>query len=458
MKQLIFFSIFCVFIYTNDLFAEVSVNDIDKVEKKILSRVDNKVYIVYKDRVSCVDLTTLEKKDFKFKSNVLNLGSYQVIGCAGENYLLDPQGGAIFRFEIDSLVKLDNSYQHKMQLGASVFSFEGHVYKYGGYGFWSSREIITRFEPETKEWELVSYEESKQYPKGRQNAIVKVIGHDLFVIGGSVLKDKNTLISYNSNEVWKFDLIDGKWNKLGEVENWSDKLRSQPVIDFNKKLLMTSGDANLLMVIDLEKNTIKKYAKTSFTRKIFHPSQIELNMFYNEDKFYGFFKSDNAKNEVNIVSRNSDEIFGELISKDQFYSTQYNLSKILLFLLLAVFIGYSIFWYKKIKLKSNKLVLKNGNLFFKNNLIPIDPIGLKLINGFMTSDEPIYSEDILKWIDKPHLDYSHKTRIIKDVIYKINFKIKSVLKSVEDPIQINKSKFDRRLKVYTLNKALFANN
>ena len=62
----------------------------------------------------------------------------------------------------------------------------------------------------------------------------------------------------------------------------------------------------------------------------------------------------------------------------------------------------------------------------------------------MTSDEPIYSEDILKWIDKPHLDYSHKTRIIKDVIYKINFKIKSVLKSVEDPIQINKSKLNEQ--------------
>ena len=47
-----------------------------------------------------------------------------------------------------------------------------------------------------------------------------------------------------------------------------------------------------------DKNTIKKYAKTSFTRKIFHPSQIELNMFSNEDKFYGFFKSDNAKNKI----------------------------------------------------------------------------------------------------------------------------------------------------------------
>ena len=458
MKQLLYFSIFCLFTSSIDLIAEGSVNNLDKVLKTILSRVDNEVCIVYEDRVSCIDLTTLEKKDFNFNSNGLNLEQYQTIGCDGENYFLDPQGGAIFRFEKDSLIKLDNSYQHKMQLGASIFSYEGSIYKYGGYGFWSSRHIITRFEPETKEWELVPFENTKQYPKGRQNAIVKVIGDDLYVIGGSILKDKNPLISYNSNEVWKFDLVKAIWNKLGEVENWSEKLKFQQVIEFNKNLLIANTDDDLLMVIDLEKNTIKRYNRTSFTRKIFHPSHYELNMFYHGDKFYGFFKSDNLKNEVNIVSRNSDEIFGELISKDKFHSTKSNLSQILLYLSLAVFIGYSVIHYKKVKLKSNKLVFKKGNLYFKNNLIEMDPLGFKILSGFMTSDEPIYSEDILKWIDKPHLDYSHKTRIIKDVIYKINFNIKSVIKSIEDPIQINKSKFDRRLKVYTLNKTLFANN
>ena len=64
MKQLLFFSIFCVFTSAIDLIAEGSVNNLDKVLKTILSGVDNEVCIVYEDRVSCIDLTTLEKKDF----------------------------------------------------------------------------------------------------------------------------------------------------------------------------------------------------------------------------------------------------------------------------------------------------------------------------------------------------------------------------------------------------------
>ena len=59
----------------------------------------------------------------------------------------------------------------------------------------------------------------------------------------------------------------------------------------------------------------------------------------------------------------------------------------------------------------------------------------------MTSKEPVYSKDITSLINKPHIEYAHKTRILNDTLYKINFKIKS--------------SFDKRLKVLSINKDLF---
>jgi len=53
------------------------------------------------------------------------------------------------------------------------------------------------------------------------------------------------------------------------------------------------------------------------------------------------------------------------------------------------------------------------------------------------------------------MEYSHKTRILNDTLYKINYKIKSTLKTDYDPITVIKSSFDKRLKVYSINKDLF---
>ena len=78
-----------------------------------------------------------------------------------------------------------------------------------------------------------------------------------------------------------------------------------------------------------------------------------------------------------------------------------------------------------------------------------------MLSELINSKEPLYSKGVISLINKPHLDYSHKTRIMNDVLYKINYTIKSSLKIDDDPIKVNKSSFDKRLKVYSINKKLF---
>ena len=457
MKQLYFFIVFC-FAYTL-CFAD-SDPVIDKpgeILKTLISKHDDKVYIFYENHFVCIDPDTKERRKIKFKSNGVNLESFRTLSSSDANYFLDGQGGGVYLFENDSFRKIDNSYQHKMQIDASLFSYNGDIYKYGGYGFWSHRDFITRFERETKEWEFVPFDKSDDFPKGRQDAIVKVIGDYLYVIGGYTLKRKNPLVSSQTYDVWRFNMITGVWTSLGNMKHVGEGLFGFHRIDYDDKIIIDNVHDDILMVIDLEKNSVKSYQRTSFIRKISNHASSRFNMFFHKDKFYGFFRENNDLDAMNLVSRNSDEIFGNFLAEDRFYVQRINFLALIVIFLVSFLLVITGFVFKNQRIKNRKLIFRKGYLYFKNEKIEIEPICLLVLNHMLASKSQVYSKDILDWLDKPQLDYSHKTRLVKDVLYKINYKIKSVLKSDNDPIQVNKSKYDKRLKVYSLDKSLFVN-
>ena len=82
-------------------------------------------------------------------------------------------------------------------------------------------------------------------------------------------------------------------------------------------------------------------------------------------------------------------------------------------------------------------------------------MNLTVLIHLIDSKEQVYSKEIIELINKPHLDYSHSTRIMNDVLYKTNYVIRTSLKIDDDVIKVSKSTFDKRLKVYSVDKDLF---
>ena len=448
MKQLLFLLFFPFLIFSQS----PMIKDSDKIINTFFCKGSEEVYIFYRNHVSSIDLKTLELKDTIFNFNSTNFEKFQPISTYSENYFLDRLGGAVFLFKNYMLSRIDDSFQHRMQIESSVFIYKENIYKYGGYGFWSNRNFITRFDLITKEWELVPFSKSKTVPKGRHKSITKVIGNDLYVIGGITLNELNPLVFENNNEVWKFDLIEGIWQRLGEIKSWSNKFINYSIIDFEDKLIIDNSDTDVLYELDIVKNTIRSFNKTSFTRKVNTPA---IPMFFYENEFFGFFKENNSLNQTTLVKRNSDEIFGELISEDNFYEKKVNfLTYVLSLLGFLVLIPIPILLYKRRLIKNKLIIRKDGNLYFNRKKIDLEKQGLVVLKHLITSKEPVYSKDIISLINKPHMEYSHKTRILNDTLYKINYKIKSTLETDYDPITVIKSSFDKRLKVYSINKNL----
>ena len=213
-----------------------------------------------------------------------------------------------------------------------------------------------------------------------------------------------------------------------------------------------------MLKIDLKTNNVSTYARNSFLRKIFAWSKdSRFEMFYFKNKFFAFFKSNNELNQIDLISRNSDEIFGNLISQRQFYESGDKKYKSLIiffpFLFIIIFIIYRI---DKERIKRKKIILRKGELFFKGQRIELEPLSIRVLNHFINSEDSVSSSEIMDWINKPQLDYSYRTRLINETLYKINYTIKNVLKIDSDAITVKKSKLDKRLKVYNIDKTLFS--
>ena len=153
MKQLLFLLLFPFLIFSQSII----IKDSDEIIKTLFSKGDEKVYVFYRDHVSTISLNTLKLKDTVFDNKGLDVERFQMISTYSQNYFLDPLGGGVFLFKNYILSRKDNSFQHKMQINSSQFIYKGNIYKYGGYGFWSDRNFITRFDIKTNEWELVPF-------------------------------------------------------------------------------------------------------------------------------------------------------------------------------------------------------------------------------------------------------------------------------------------------------------
>ena len=73
-----------------------------------------------------------------------------------QTYLLYPGGGLLYTFSDGSIRRIDRSFPHRNQYGAYFFSYKENVFLIGGYGYWQTKSIITKFNFNSGDWELVN--------------------------------------------------------------------------------------------------------------------------------------------------------------------------------------------------------------------------------------------------------------------------------------------------------------
>ena len=338
-----------------------------------------------------------------------------------------------------------------MQIESSVFTYKNEIYKYGGYGFWSNRNFITKFNFETNQWDFVPHLNSKELPSGSHKSIVKMIEDDLYVYGGLKVNEFNPDIIEDNNEIWKFNFINKVWKKLGINNLQKDNILNNTKIDYGNKSLFLDRKTSSVVSIDFINNKIITYKNSTLLNSLsFLP-----NSFFYKNKFFLFVRENPSSSILVLKIRNRDEILGEIIDQKSFYRNQSSTIILMVIIgsILILIMVYKIIRY--VNKNRNKLSLKFKNkVKFKNKEIDLDDISYEIVKIFV-NNEFVLSKDIIPLLKIPHMDYAHSTRVMRDTLFQINFKLKGLVKSETDVIVIKKSDYDKRIKQYSINQKLF---
>ena len=130
----------------NSFSQKIDIGKYSQINKSVVDYQKKELYVFQKDSLIIVDLKN-NKKVSKLKifyTQDENSLGYPI--CINSKiYFVHLQGGIVCILKDNQIVRIDNSFNHKMQINSFIFQHKNKLYKYGGYGFWSERNFFTEF-------------------------------------------------------------------------------------------------------------------------------------------------------------------------------------------------------------------------------------------------------------------------------------------------------------------------
>ncbi len=202
------------------------------------------------------------------------------------------------------------------------------IYKFGGYGFWTSFKRLIYFDFNQGDWNYFNLKIPLNFEGLFSSQIVKKGPEKYLVYGGNKLTQENSLIDEPNKNIY---LIDFKKSELKYVGTSN--------IDFSgRKINFENGTSlnlkkNSIMLLDWKNNLMKKH-KTNFTHKV----SLEYNIYMSNGVIYYIEKKNNdyvlSSSEIDIENLN-------IIDEQEIYTTttyvQYLTFSVFLFILLIVY-------------------------------------------------------------------------------------------------------------------------
>jgi hypothetical protein len=441
----------CLFIAVNVHSQGVNlgyIKDFHEVLYYVPDTVRGKLTVIYPDRYEQFDLRTPKKEVFPLHMDSIFLQTiYKPMLVDSTLYFVGWNGGLVHVMKNDSIKRIDNSFEHKMQINSNQLVHNKRIYIYGGYGFWSVRNFFTYFDVKTREWELYQPQPWSKNAPELFGAYDLKIGDDLYLFNGFRQNPHNRLERLELDEVWHYSFKKNIWKFLGNgkvyVNNTNEIINSLSLND--KKYIFTS---NGVIEIDLKKNKKTIYKHSIVTNKV-----NLISLFFWKNRFYytSWFDKDNIR--FNVVP--AGEFFGEKQSETYFYKNNAwwftaAVYYVLLPLAAMFLIWKAIVWLRKAK----KINLLSNGLRYKDKFTECDDETMQILKTLLENTNTP-SNEILRLVEKSQFSPAHNERIKVQKISDLNIKLKTLLGTGKDIITSVKSKDDRRIRLYNIQREYF---
>lgn len=425
-------------------------------------------YAIYSDSIIAYNIAdySIEKK-IKPKYSSQFPETSKTICSQNSLFFVERFGGIVHQLVEDSIVRVDKSFSHGMQLNATLFSRNDTIMRFGGYGFWSARNFFTYFSPDSKEWELLTPYGSKEVPDGRFGSWICQNDSLVYVLKGFVVNKKNPVAVDSVSDVWQFNVNKRKWKNLGNLNEGLFGLNY--IGSTGDKILI--GNFKELGAVDPFNNRITYY---KFPPPLYYADTafnfLGVSCFYHKGFLYvvsqkrasssdskaGENKLGQAARDHHILYKISEkDLFNSPLREDELYSkSSFHWFPVLGLLGFGMVSMVSFVGYSRFKAK-DKILLQNNTLSYRGKKLELEPEAADLLRLMLTSGGEVSSQSLTSIVEKPGLSESHNLKLKNQLIASINIRLRTLINSEKDLINSARSSQDKRLKSYFLDHTRF---
>lgn len=181
--------------------------------------------------------------------------SYLLVNCAGQVYQLDRKNWILKR--------IDQTFFRGANCQSIKFLRNGILHSFGGYGFWQSSNVLTKYDPKNKEWSSIGA--NGDIPNAINDGIsIYVPSKDIFVTMANLQVNDSRL--YNSSifnwDIYEYRFMNKEFTKVGtvhleELKKYLEKEPNRNVL-FNGRYIVLTDKSSLkvyrydtMIIIDL---------------------------------------------------------------------------------------------------------------------------------------------------------------------------------------------------------------
>jgi hypothetical protein len=402
------------------------------------------------------DSTLLYGKELKYyhfepldidRSKLKSLSPLQV---QDTTYLVDEAGGIVVRYRDKAFTRIDNSFSHKNQYGSIDFVHNNKIFLLGGYGIFTDKNILTRYDFAAKEWFLE--QTTGDVPKCIIADIFQIIGNELFFINKGC-RDTNNDRKFNfEDRVYKLNLNNLKFKYLGKLKIDLDaKIHSVAHLNNDQVLAFKRS---LKYLIDLKKNKLHIIGD-DFPSILFRNFKL---LEYDKNKF-NFITKNNGSQKLKYVEINEASILDSIKETKPLYVTpSYTTKKLLFFIGLTLFLVLLAYFAYYLYNRYNKVLIRTSseNISFRNKRIDeLSPKAQELLIHLAKANSSIELAEILHHLNIQASSYETLKKKRKKLLDEI---VEKLQKHIGDKAQnifiIKRSSADKRHKLIRLNPKL----
>jgi hypothetical protein len=324
-----------------------------------------------------------------------------------------------------------------MQVESSIFTYNNEIYRYGGYGFFSARDFIIKYDFNTNEWESIETE-NEIAPTGRFSNFHSIDDDEFIILGGTTVdlkkRENRTLL----DDSWTFSFEELRWKFIQSSKYF--ELYDSFAFTYENKII--NRNKNEMQVFDIKSNKLEIFdINTTFLK---NDKRFKVHFFNN--KFHFIVTRNN--NQKVMVSRNESEFFGPK-TREIYLGDKTEFLSVFIIILIIILI---LFLITKFKRYYNSIFIYNDKIKYRRNFVSISKYEFIVLKEFLKNNNILENNIIQDLVNQDQYDRSHNIRRKNNLIVKLDSKFKYLFNNSSLKfIKTKPSNFDKRYKIYYIN-------